>query len=94
MITQKIMTTVVDPIVSALVGNEIFRNSALTSLKNSPMFDHNFESIHFSPTVSLAGAPGIEPGPSVLETDVLAVEHHAPVFGQLKNASNFVLDSS
>ena len=28
--------------------------------------------------VIVAGAPGIEPGPSVLETDVLAVEHHAP----------------
>src|SRR5881397_4325888 len=28
---------------------------------------------------TLAGAPGIEPGPSVLETDVLAVEHHAPL---------------
>ena len=27
----------------------------------------------------MAGAPGIEPGPSVLETDVLAVEHHAPL---------------
>ena len=27
----------------------------------------------------MAGALGIEPRPSVLETDVLAVEHHAPL---------------
>jgi hypothetical protein len=35
-------------------------------------------------TLCLAGAPGIEPGPSVLETDMLAVEHHAPT-GKILN---------
>ena len=38
---QKTMTTVVDPIVSARVGNDTFLNSPRTSLKNSRM-----ESVH------------------------------------------------
>ena len=37
MMIQKTMTTVVDPIVSALVGNETFFNSPFTSPKNSRM---------------------------------------------------------
>src|SRR5713101_2709872 len=35
----------------------------------------------------MAGALGIEPRPSVLETDVLTVEHHAPVRVPLKMVS-------
>src|SRR5438132_10763753 len=40
---------------------------------------HGFKCQHASPH-DMAGALGIEPRPSVLETDVLTVEHHAPVW--------------
>src|SRR5579884_1204912 len=101
---QNTMTTVVDPVVSPLVGKETFLTSARTSVKNSTTDAQTFLNI-FTPAdgkppltdpapsrltldqsralaqgqPAVAGAPGIEPGPSVLETDVLAVEHHAPV---------------
>ena len=87
---QNTITTVVDPIVSILVGNEIFLISPRTSAKNSPTDartrlnmppfpaqpqPHDTPSQpKTTPTFRLAGAPGFEPGPSVLETDMLAVD--------------------
>ena len=89
MMMQNTITTVVDPSVSLFVGNVIFRNSLLTSRKNSIVESHNFLNIERSvqpvsyktDSLILAGALGIEPRPSVLETDVLAVKHHAPTTG-------------
>jgi hypothetical protein len=40
--TQKMMTTVVEPIVSPFVGNDTFRNSAFASVKNSTMEAQSF----------------------------------------------------
>src|SRR5690348_14231366 len=80
MMMQNTMTTVVEPRVSVLVGKEIFRNSLFTSFVNSTVDAHIFlNMIRSACQCDMAGAPGIEPGPSVLETDVLAVEHHAPL---------------
>lgn len=42
MIMQKIITTVVEPMVSLLEGNETFLSSARTSLRNSRMEDQSF----------------------------------------------------
>jgi hypothetical protein len=61
----------------------------LTSLINSTVESHIFLNIERSvakflhtDSFIMAGALGIEPRPSVLETDVLAVEHHAPSPGR------------
>ena len=93
---QKMMTTVVDPMVSFRDGKETFFNSPLTSLRNSETawvirlntvfprsrpLQTNQPAKQPAPHVRMAGAPGIEPGPSVLETDMLAVKHHAPSQG-------------
>ena len=83
---QNTITTVVAPIVSLFDGKDTFFNSLrtpsrnsrteLTNCRNMPCSFHRFHSAWYK--LGLAGAPGIEPGPSVLETDVLAVEHYAP----------------
>jgi hypothetical protein len=76
MMMQKTMTTVVDPIVSARVGNETFFNSPLTSLKNSRMELINLVNIptpsarpisplYYLPT--LDPATNIEPDPSATQ---------------------------
>lgn len=52
MIMQKTITTVVDPIVSALVGKEIFLISPRTSVINSTTDAHSFLN-----TVSVRSAP-------------------------------------
>src|SRR5688572_7524015 len=50
MIMQKTMTTVVDPIVSARVGNDTFFNSPRTSIKNSLIESTNFLNMRTSPS--------------------------------------------
>src|SRR3990167_9369662 len=86
---QNTITTVVEPMVSALVGNDTFFNSARTSARNN--FMDSVIRLNIEPSVSLthqpappqtvtttflsmlsvAGALGFEPRPSVLETEVL-----------------------
>src|SRR3989441_3365709 len=51
MMMQKTMTTVVDPTVSARVGNDTFFNSPRTSLKNSRIESVNFLNIRTSPSL-------------------------------------------
>jgi len=48
---QKTITTVVDPTVSARVGNDTFRNSPRTSLKNSRIESVNLLNMHTSPSL-------------------------------------------
>src|SRR6267378_2394695 len=51
MMMQKTMTTVVDPTVSARVGNDTFFNSPRTSLKNSRIESVNFLNMRTSPSL-------------------------------------------
>jgi hypothetical protein len=51
MMMQKTMTTVVDPIVSARVGNDTFFNSPRTSMKNSRIESVNFLNMRTSPSL-------------------------------------------
>jgi hypothetical protein len=51
MMMQKTMTTVVDPIVSARVGNDTFFNSPRTSMKNSRIESVNFLNMGTSPSL-------------------------------------------
>lgn len=72
---QNTMTTVVDPTVSARVGNETFFNSPRTSLKNSRIESIDFLNMRASPSPVREGtysptlhqATHIEPGPSAIE---------------------------
>ena len=90
MITQKTSTTEVDPMVSVFEGKVTFLSSPLTSDKNSTMRPQSLPILfdtprtvngHVQPHIhqefarhAMAGAPGLEPGPSVLETDMLAID--------------------
>lgn len=75
---QNMMTTDEEPMVSSRVGYDTFFSSPLTSMRNSVIFDQSFFMSRASrllySTRMLAGAPGLEPGPSVLETDMLAID--------------------
>ena len=75
---QNTTTTEVEPMVSSRVGYETFFNSPFTSMRNSVIFNQSFFTSRASrlpySTRIVAGAPGLEPGPSVLETDMLAID--------------------
>ncbi len=75
---QNTTTTDVEPIVSSRVGYETFFSSPFTSMRNSVILAQSFFMSRaprpFYATRMLAGAPGLEPGPSVLETDMLAID--------------------
>ena len=75
---QNTTTTDVEPMVSSRVGYETFFSSPFTSMRNSVIFAQSFFMSRaprpFYATRMLAGAPGLEPGPSVLETDMLAID--------------------
>jgi hypothetical protein len=76
MMMQKTMTTVVDPTVSARVGNDTFFNSPRTSLKNSRIESVNFLNMRTSPSLLIErerASPHLDQPPRSA-TDLLSIQ--------------------